>query len=172
NGAYGDVYCANWKNKGCFALKSFKNHQEVINEIVKEFKLHRNVNYHENIIRLFGIAMEEPNVYSLVLEYADNDTLKGYLNKHFSELNWNDKFRLAFQLSSAVECLYDENIIHRDLQSLVYQGKLQKASIPYVDPKLLNDKCYTLNKKSDVYSVGVLLWQLSSGRSPFYDDAN
>ncbi|RIA80725.1 hypothetical protein C1645_838182 [Glomus cerebriforme] len=48
--------------------------------------------------------------------------------------------------------------------------------IPYVDPKSFNNqynfcnKCenYKLNKKSDVYSVGVLMWQISSGRRPFY----
>jgi len=47
--------------------------------------------------------------------------------------------------------------------------------IPYVDPKYLNniknkneDKHYILNPKSDVYSVGVLLWQISSGHRPFY----
>ncbi|PKY35441.1 HCP-like protein, partial [Rhizophagus irregularis] len=39
--------------------------------------------------------------------------------------------------------------------------------IPYVDPKKLNDKNYKLNKKSDVYSVGILLWQISSGHEPF-----
>ena len=39
----------------------------------------------------------------------------------------------------------------------------------YVDPKKLNDKDYELNKKSDIYSVGVIMWQISSGRQPFSD---
>jgi len=38
--------------------------------------------------------------------------------------------------------------------------------IPYVDPKRFNNK-NELNEKSDVYSVGVLMWQISSGRRPF-----
>jgi hypothetical protein len=43
--------------------------------------------------------------------------------------------------------------------------------IPFVDPKKLNDQNYKLNKKSDVYSIGVLLWQISSGHQPFsYND--
>jgi serine/threonine protein kinase len=42
--------------------------------------------------------------------------------------------------------------------------------IPYVDPKYLNDRNYKLNKKSDVYSIGVLMWQVSSGYKPFFDD--
>ena len=48
--------------------------------------------------------------------------------------------------------------------------------LPYVDPKCLSNTCnvkgenqlYAINLKSDVYSIGVLLWQLSSGRRPFY----
>ncbi|CAI2179071.1 11925_t:CDS:2 [Funneliformis geosporum] len=192
-GSYGNVYHVNWKHKGFFALKSFKNHQEIVKEIVREYRMHRKVSFHENIIQLYGITMEEPNVYSLVLEYADSDTLKAYLIKHSSELNWDDKFRLALQLSSAVECLHDENIIHRDLHAqniLVHQKKIKLADfglsrkitedssseskifgvIPYVDPKCLNDKSCKKDKKSDVYSVGVLMWQISSGRSPFYYD--
>ena len=40
--------------------------------------------------------------------------------------------------------------------------------LPYVDPKGINNKNYKLNKKSDIYSVGVIMWQISSGRRPFY----
>ncbi len=49
--------------------------------------------------------------------------------------------------------------------------------VPYVDPKYLNNiknknknQHYILNSKSDVYSVGVLLWQISSGCRPFYKE--
>ncbi len=53
--------------------------------------------------------------YSLVLEYADNGTLNTYLNEHFGELDWDDKYQLALQLASAVECLHDCDIIHHDM---------------------------------------------------------
>jgi serine/threonine protein kinase len=44
------------------------------------------------------------------------------------------------------------------------------STIPYVDPKKFNsNKPYLLNKKSDVYSIGVLLWEISSGQPPFKD---
>ncbi len=39
--------------------------------------------------------------------------------------------------------------------------------VPYVDPKGLNDPSYELDKKSDIYSIGVLMWQISSGHQPF-----
>ena len=42
--------------------------------------------------------------------------------------------------------------------------------VPYMDPKRFDKKNkISFNKKSDVYSVGVLLWEISSGRSPFHD---
>ena len=40
--------------------------------------------------------------------------------------------------------------------------------VPYVDPKKFSKRSYSLNKKSDVYSVGILLWEISNGRPPFY----
>jgi serine/threonine protein kinase len=40
--------------------------------------------------------------------------------------------------------------------------------IPYIDPKRFSKRKYPLNEKSDVYSVGVLLWEISSGLPPFY----
>ncbi len=42
--------------------------------------------------------------------------------------------------------------------------------IPYMDPKMFgSSRSYQLNKESDVYSVGILLWEISSGRPPFED---
>jgi len=140
--------------------------------------------------------------YSLVLEYSDGGKLRKYLKRNFHILNWKDKYRLAFQLSSAVECLHDKGIVHRDLHSkniLIHQGSIKIADfglskriedssknvsdvlgiLPYVDPKrydrtrkeievtLQGGK--KLNEKSDIYSVGVLFWELSSGKKPFSD---
>ncbi|POG73392.1 kinase-like domain-containing protein, partial [Rhizophagus irregularis DAOM 181602=DAOM 197198] len=130
NGSHGNVVRANWKNAGIFfALKTFKYYDNImLKELVNEIKLQKRVDYHENIIRFYGITKVETEKYSLVLEYADNGTLKSYLNKHCNELNWIDKYQLAFQLANAVECLHDCNIIHRDLHGdniLVHQKKIK-----------------------------------------------
>ena len=53
--------------------------------------------------------------YSLVLEYADCGTLDKCLSGHFDELDWSDKYQLAYQLASAVEYIHSYDIIHRDL---------------------------------------------------------
>ncbi len=58
--------------------------------------------------------------YSLVLEYADDGILNTYLKEHFYELDWNDKYQLALQLASAVKCMHDCDIIHRDLVTIKF----------------------------------------------------
>lgn len=58
--------------------------------------------------------------YSLVMEYADGGTLNTFLKEHFNELEWDDKFNLALQLASAILCLHENGIIHRNLVSLSY----------------------------------------------------
>jgi len=42
--------------------------------------------------------------------------------------------------------------------------------IPYIDPKKFNNVEYSLNEKSDIYSIGILLWEISSGQPPFCDE--
>ncbi|POG63000.1 hypothetical protein GLOIN_2v1485008 [Rhizophagus irregularis DAOM 181602=DAOM 197198] len=193
SGSYGIVVRANWKNtENLFALKTFNLDKTTLKEVINEIKLQKRVDFHENILGLCGITrIEAEKKYSLVLEYADGGTLKTYLNNHFNELNWDDKFQLAFQLASAVEYIHNYDIIHRDLKSIKIADfglskKIAESSnmsgmfgvVPYVDPKSFNNKKYNncnegdenykLNKKSDVYSVGVLIWQISSGRRPFY----
>ena len=42
-----------------------------------------------------------------------------------------------------------------------------RGIMPYIDPQALNDSTYKLDKRSDVYSVGVLIWEISSGHPPF-----
>ena len=43
--------------------------------------------------------------------------------------------------------------------------------VPYIDPKKFIKRSYSLNKKSDIYSIGVLLWEISNGYPPFGDES-
>ncbi|CAG8694993.1 6827_t:CDS:2, partial [Funneliformis mosseae] len=56
SGGFSKVYRAKWENDTYVALKSF--HLDTVKEIVREFKLHRRVDFHENIIRLLGITKD------------------------------------------------------------------------------------------------------------------
>ncbi|GES83716.1 kinase-like domain-containing protein [Rhizophagus clarus] len=197
-GSFGKVYRAYWKNfRNTLALKSLN--ENTVEKIVYELKIQREVHFYDNIIKFYGITTkiqeDGSKKYMLVMEYADNGTLRNYLKENFSNLTWNDKFRMAHQLSCAVLFLHDENIIHRDLHSknvLIHQNTIKLADfgvskkidefvksksidgvVPYVDPqRFILDKKYSLNKKSDVYSIGVLLWEISSGRPPFKGSAD
>ncbi len=84
--------------------------------------MQREVDYHENIIKFYGISKLEANSnkYLLVMEYADGGSLQSYLKENFNKLEWCDKYKLAFQLANAVACMHNEGIIHCDLVMLQF----------------------------------------------------
>ncbi|RIB10748.1 kinase-like domain-containing protein [Gigaspora rosea] len=125
----------------------------------------------------------------MVLQYANNSDLRCYLNNHFLELNWATKVRMAKEIASGVNCLHNANIVHRDLHNrniLVHDGRMMITDFglskslenstksivggicAYSDPQYLqNPFLYKRDKPSDIYSLGVLFWELSSGVPPF-----
>ena len=60
--------------------------------------MQREVDFHPNILRFYGISKLETDNYSLVLEYANGGPLHSYLKDNFNKLEWNDKYQLALQL--------------------------------------------------------------------------
>ncbi|CAB4413909.1 unnamed protein product [Rhizophagus irregularis] len=117
-GAFGKVYRANWRNKEQYlALKSFFNHDKATTkEIVEELKLQREVDFHDNVIRFFGVTSEN----------NQNNSSKNYS----LVMDWDNKLIIAYQLACAVSCLHDEGIMHSDLHSnniLIHQNIVKLA---------------------------------------------
>ncbi|GBB87968.1 hypothetical protein RclHR1_14480001 [Rhizophagus clarus] len=161
-------------------------------EFVKELELLREVDYHQNINRILGIT-KVSRFYILVLEYANEGNLRDYLKKKFTLLKWNDKIQMALDITCGLRFLHFKEIIHRDLHSkniLVNNGKLliadlglskklaevttnslanTKGMIEYTEPQCFKSAKYKKNKKSDIYSLGALLWEISSGKRLFPD---
>ncbi|RIA88992.1 kinase-like domain-containing protein [Glomus cerebriforme] len=97
---------------------------------------------------------------------------------------------MALDITCGLKCLHSEEIIHRDLHSkniLVNNGKLLIADlglskkieantssmanrmgiVEYIEPQCFNNADYKKDKKSDIYGLGVILWEITSGRPPF-----
>ncbi|KAF0544030.1 kinase-like protein [Gigaspora margarita] len=163
-----------------------------LRELINDVQKYQKIDSHDNILKLFGLTTikDKSDKYMLIVEYADNGTLRNYLKNNFDTLNWDDKLRLAKQLTSAVMHLHSNNIIHGNIHSenificrndiklsafrtpehAIKSNSLASllSSIQYSDPEYLqNIKTYKLTKRSDIYSLGVLFWELSSGIIPF-----
>ncbi|PKC68498.1 kinase-like protein [Rhizophagus irregularis] len=165
------VYVANWKNTSTkYAIKRCVDDKEVYLTYL--------ANSHENIIQFRGVTnIEDDEKYSLVLEYAEGGTLGKYLRD--------------FEMGEPIK--HPNNIlIHKGAIKLADFGRsCQKelecyntevwGVLPYVDPKMLEELVepfpninqvgqklpYKPNEKSDIYSLGVLFWELTSRLPPF-----
>ncbi|CAJ0839343.1 14251_t:CDS:2 [Entrophospora sp. SA101] len=132
-------------------------------EVTNELKLLCKVHYHHNIIHFYGVTnIEDKEKYLLVLEYADSGTLRSYLQEKVESISWDLKLKFASEIASAVSCLHENNVIHRDLHSnnfLVRQKTIKLADFglfhkicestttstfqlagiaPYIDPQCCN----------------------------------
>ncbi|CAG8515019.1 8714_t:CDS:2 [Diversispora eburnea] len=186
NRAYSKVFKKHVALKCLFDGNSDNFYKVFMNEL-KNIKA---VNRHENIIKFYGVSIdqEEKKCY-LVLQYAKDDNLRTYLRNNFENLNWKTKINLAQDIANGLCYIHKANILHRDLHSknvLVHKGKLlitdfglskildtnsnsfKGGMYAYLDPEYLrNSITYKRDKASDIYSLGMLFWELSSGKPPF-----
>ncbi|RIA91146.1 kinase-like domain-containing protein [Glomus cerebriforme] len=202
-GHFGTISKAIWKTTNDFVIcKRLKNIQSICYKqkeaFLHELSMHKRLDYCSRIIRILGISFDEyKQEYLLMMEYADGGDLRKYLQEKFTTLTWDDKFKLAYQITEGIKYLHGENIIHRDLHSkniVIHRGEAKIIDlgiaksietetnlhlgifgmIAYIDPKILADPSYNYkhDKRSDVYSLGVLMWELSSGYPPFIIENN
>jgi len=116
-----------------------------------------------------------------------NMSLRKYLQQNYERITWKEKIHTLIQITGALEKIHREKANHRDLHSgnilydkenhefyigdLGFCGPVDKppeqtyGNLPYIAPEVLVGKEYTF--KSDIYSIGMLMWEISSGQLPF-----
>ena len=113
--------------------------------------------------------------------------LREYLQQNHNQLTWKERIKITVDIIDALKTIHGENEIHRDLHSgnilynqynnymlisdLGFCGPADKplesiyGNLPYIAPEVISGKEYTF--ASDIYSIGMLMWEISSGQSPF-----
>ncbi|GES97857.1 kinase-like domain-containing protein [Rhizophagus clarus] len=200
-GGFGKVYRANlidenWKRidqEKTVALKSLNNSKNVTLEFMKEIVLHNKVNNNPFIIKFYGVTQDpETKNYMMVLEYAEDGSLRNYLDTNFDKLNLKSKINYLYNIASGLENIHGNEIIHRDLhinnilknQEVILitdMGLCRPADhnasentknniygvLPYIAPEILRGQSYT--KAADIYSFGIVMYEVISGLPPYYD---
>ncbi|RIB19215.1 kinase-like domain-containing protein [Gigaspora rosea] len=179
-GEFGTIYKAYWKD--CAMIVAFK------------LLILQKVCHYPNIIEFFGFTINPSNENIIVLQFAENGNLRDYLQCNFPSLKDADKFRIAREISLGLVFLHKNDVIHQDFNTkniLVHEGKMLIADFglsindtnsgsanceihgtaAFVEPQALKDSSYKLTKKSDIYGLGVILWEISSGKMPFKNDS-
>ena len=129
----------------------------------------------------------------LVIGKMDMD-LRKFLQQNHNGLTWKERTKIAYEIINALYFIQKENAIHRDLHSgnvlysqfnntwrisdLGFCGPANKSSkciygnLPYIAPEIITGREYTF--ASDIYSIAILMWEISSGQPPFinYEDSD
>ena len=146
---------------------------------------------HPNIVEMYDVG-EDDGSYFIVMEYVDGKTLKSLIKKR-GALTLPEVIDIMLQLTSAISCAHDSYIIHRDIKPqnvmILDDGRVKitdfgiaiasnateltetnsvMGSVHYLPPEQANGKGATI--KSDVYSLGILMYELLTGTVPFKGD--
>ncbi|CAG8547196.1 12418_t:CDS:2, partial [Acaulospora morrowiae] len=163
-------------------------------DLLNEIKHLKEVCPHPNINSLLGITKDPKTKNTIiVLNYANEGNLQSYLKKNWINLIWRKKIKFALDVANGLEHLHKFKIIHRDLcpkNILVDNGVLKIADfgcskifredslsnskifgkIAFIEPQcFISRQKFKRNFKSDIYSFGVIMWLISTGRKPFED---
>ena len=148
---------------------------------------------HPNIVKVYDVSFGDRIQY-IVMEYIDGITLKDYIEKK-GPLNWKEAIHFVLQILKALQHAHDKGIIHRDVKPqnimLLEDGTIKvtdfgiarfsknttrsmtmtnKAigSVHYISPEQARGE--STDAKSDLYSLGVMMYEMLTGKLPFDSD--
>lgn len=146
---------------------------------------------HPNIVKIYDVGFSE-NLQYIIMEYIDGITLKDYIEKE-KALNWKDAVHFMIQILRALQHAHENGIVHRDIKPqnimMLSDGTIKVmdfgiakfsretgktatdqaiGSVHYISPE--QAKGEATDEKSDIYSVGVMLYEMLTGQKPFDSD--
>lgn len=146
---------------------------------------------HPNIVEMYDVG-EDNGKYFIVMEYVNGKTLKSLIKKR-GALNLTEAIDIMLQLASGIACAHDSYIIHRDIKPqnvlILEDGRVKitdfgiamalnsneltqtnsvMGSVHYLPPEQASGAGSTI--KSDIYSLGILMFELLTGKVPFKGD--
>lgn len=176
------------------AVKILKNEFADNEDFVRRFRNESKaiaVLSHPNIVKIFDVGFTE-KIQFIVMEYIDGITLKEFMEQQ-GVLKWKDTVHFIVQILRALQHAHDRGIVHRDIkpQNIMLfpdgtikvmdfgiarfareEGKTisDKAigSVHYISPEQARGE--VTDEKSDIYSVGIMMYEMLTGVKPFDAD--
>lgn len=168
--------------------EEFLDNEELVRRFKNESKA-ISILDHPNIVKVYDVSVTDRLQY-IVMEYIDGITLKEYLKQRGGPLTWKEVVYFATQVLSALSHAHSKGIVHRDVKPqnimLLADGSIKMmdfgiarfsraqnqtvsdkaiGSVHYISPE--QAKGDHTDARTDIYSVGVMLYEMLSGRLPF-----
>jgi serine/threonine-protein kinase len=196
-GAMGTVYKATYvKNGAPVAIKmvaiGIAGNESALARFEREANILKQLD-HPNIVRLYGVGRYQKTPY-IAMEFVEGETLESQLERRVRH-SWEEVCTIGKQICAALAHAHDKGIIHRDLKPanlmITHDGvvKLMDFGIAkdvdvtaltganstigtaaYMSPEQCRGE-RNLTPKSDLYSLGIVFYELLTGRKPFVADS-
>lgn len=165
----------------------FSNDEEFIKRFRREAHAATSL-AHPNIVSIYDVG-EEEDIYYIVMEYVPGQTLKQYIQRN-APLHPKEAINIMLQLTSAITHAHQNQIVHRDIKpqnilidhdgtvkvtdfgiavalssTTITQTNSVLGSVHYLSPEQARGGMST--RKSDIYSLGIVMFELLTGRVPF-----
>jgi serine/threonine protein kinase/beta-lactam-binding protein with PASTA domain len=144
---------------------------------------------HPNIVNIYDVGSEN-GLHYIVMEYVEGITLKTYIEKK-GQLSFKEAVSIAIQVGRGIEAAHNKNIVHRDIKPqnimISTEGKVKvtdfgiaraatsntissdvMGSVHYSSPEQARNGF--VDGKSDIYSLGIVMYEMVTGRVPFDGD--